>query len=153
VKRQERSGGCSGPRSPPALVHDPPPNPIQNVGNNTTFLLRQDLDAESRQEMRRAASSTAREDDDHQALPRRPPQHRQAGGPIERHEMDVNGAVAEIMESMRARGERNGIMGPPRGSATRDLWISTAIRFAHRPPCSAKPDHERDSGDQPRAAA
>jgi signal transduction histidine kinase len=80
-------------------------HPIQNVGNNTAFLLRDDLDAESREECGRIISremTTIKRflDDLHNIVKPRP---------IEPHPMDVNSAVAEIMESMRIEGERNGV--------------------------------------------
>ena len=102
VKRQERSAMFG--RVAAGLVHDLL-HPIQNVGNNTSFLLRDDLDPEARQECGRIINremTTIKRflDDLHNIVKPRP---------LERFAMDVNGAVAEIMESMRMEGERNGI--------------------------------------------
>ncbi len=102
VKRQERQAMFG--RVAAGLVHDLL-HPIQNVGNNTSFLLRDDLDAEARQECGRIISremTTIKRflDDLHNIVKPRP---------IEPHPMDVNSAVAEIMESMRIEGERHGI--------------------------------------------
>ena len=84
------------------LVHDLL-HPIQNVGNNTSLLLRDDVDAESRQECGRIINremTTIKRflDDLHNIVKPRP---------IERFAMDVNSAVAEVMESMRIEGDRN----------------------------------------------
>jgi two-component system, NtrC family, sensor kinase len=102
VKRQERHAMFG--RVAAGLVHDLL-HPIQNVGNNTSFLLRDDLDPEARQECGRIISremTTIKRflDDLHNIVKPRP---------IEPHPMDVNAAVGEIMESMRIEGERNGI--------------------------------------------
>ena len=102
VKRQERHAMFG--RVAAGLVHDLL-HPIQNVGNNMSFLLRDDLDPESRQECGRIIAremTTIKRflDDLHNIVKPRP---------IEPHPMDVNAAVAEIMESMRIEGERNGI--------------------------------------------
>ena len=45
--------------------------------------------------------------------------------PIERFAMDVNGSVAEIVESMRAEGERNGVTVETQLRG-RGRWSSTA---------------------------
>lgn len=102
VKRQERSAMFG--RVAAGLVHDLL-HPIQNVGNNTSFLLRDDLDPGARQECGRIITremTTIKRflDDLHNIVKPRP---------LERFAMDVNGAVAEVMESMRAEGARNGI--------------------------------------------
>jgi signal transduction histidine kinase len=86
------------------LVHDLS-HPIQNIGNSTRLLLRDDLDAESRtlfsQTIERELQTLKRfmEDLRHVVKPK----------PIERFPVDVNGSVAEIVESMRAEGERHGV--------------------------------------------
>ena len=86
------------------LVHDLS-HPIQNIGNSTRLLLRDDVDAESRDMFRltieRELQTLKRfmEDLRHVVKPK----------PIERFAMDVNGSVAEIVESMRAEGERNAV--------------------------------------------
>ena len=70
--------------------------------------------------------------------------------PIERFAMDVNGSVAEIVESMRAEGERNGVAVEAR-YAPGPLVID-GDRFALGR-VLPQPDHQRDSGDRSRAAA
>ena len=86
------------------LVHDLS-HPIQNIGNSTRLILREDVDAESREMFRRTIerelSTLKRFMDDlrHVVKPK----------PIERFAMDINGSVAEIVESMRGEGDRNGI--------------------------------------------
>ena len=102
VKRQERSAMFG--RVAAGLVHDLL-HPIQNVGNNTSFLLRDDLDPEARQECGRIINremTTIKRflDDLHNIVKPRP---------LERFAMDVNVAVAEVMESMRMEGARNAI--------------------------------------------
>ena len=110
VKRQERQAMFG--RVAAGLVHDLS-HPIQNIGNSTRLLLRDDLDAESRgvfrQTIERELQTLKRFMDDlrHVVKPK----------PIERFPLDVNGSVAEIVESMRAEGERHGITvdAPVRG--------------------------------------
>ena len=102
VKRQERQAMFG--RVAAGLVHDLS-HPIQNIGNSTRLLLREDLDLESRDMFRRTIEreleTLKRFMDDlrHVVKPK----------PIERFAMDINGSVAEIAESMRAEGERNGV--------------------------------------------
>ena len=102
VKRQERQAMFG--RVAAGLVHDLS-HPIQNIGNSTRLLLRDDVDAESKEMFRRTIerelSTLKRFMDDlrHVVKPK----------PIERFAMEVNGSVSEIVESMRAEGERNGI--------------------------------------------
>jgi len=102
VKRQERQAMFG--RVAAGLVHDLS-HPIQNIGNSTRLLLRDDVDAESRELFRRtierelAALKRFMEDLRHVVKPR----------PIERFAMDINGSVAEIVEPMRTEGERNGV--------------------------------------------
>ncbi len=102
VKRQERQAMFG--RVAAGLVHDLS-HPIQNIGNSTRLLLRDDLDVESRDQFRltieRELQTLKRFMDDlrHVVKPK----------PIERFAMDVNGSVAEIVESMRGEGERNGV--------------------------------------------
>jgi len=102
VKRQERQAMFG--RVAAGLVHDLL-HPIQNVGNNARLLMRDDADAEARAESGRIVDrelTTIKRflDDLHNIVKPKP---------IERFAMDVNGAVAEIIESMRTEGERNGI--------------------------------------------
>jgi signal transduction histidine kinase len=102
VKRQERQAMFG--RVAAGLVHDLS-HPIQNIGNSTRLLLRDDVDQESREMFRRtierelATLKRFMEDLRHVVKPK----------PIERLAMDVNGSVAEMVESMRSEGERNGI--------------------------------------------
>jgi len=86
------------------LVHDLS-HPIQNIGNSTRLLQRDDLDVESRgvfqQMIERELQTLKRFMDDlrHVVKPQ----------PIERFPVEVNSSVAEIVDSMRAEGERNGV--------------------------------------------
>jgi len=102
VKRQERQAMFG--RIAAGLVHDLS-HPIQNIGNSTRLLLRDDVDAESRDMFRRTI------DRELQTLKRFMDDLRNVvkPKPIERFAMDVNGSVAEIVESMRAEGERNAV--------------------------------------------
>jgi signal transduction histidine kinase len=102
VKRQERQAMFG--RVAAGLVHDLS-HPIQNIGNSTRLLLRDDVDAESREMFRRTIERELltlkrfMEDLRHVVKPK----------PIERFAMDVNGSVAEIVDSMGGEGERNRI--------------------------------------------
>jgi signal transduction histidine kinase len=103
VKRQERSAMFG--RVAAGLVHDLL-HPIQNVGNNMRLLLRQDLDAEGRQECGRVIDremTTIKRflDDLHSIVKPRP---------LERFAMDVNVAVKEVVDPMRTEGERTGVL-------------------------------------------
>jgi two-component system, NtrC family, sensor kinase len=102
VKRQERQAMFG--RVAAGLVHDLS-HPIQNIGNSTRLLMRDDLDTESRDQFRRTV------DRELQALKRFMDdlRHVVKPKPIERFAMDVNGAVAEIAESMRGEGDRNAV--------------------------------------------
>jgi signal transduction histidine kinase len=102
VKRQERQAMFG--RVVAGLFHDLN-HPIQNIGNNARLLLREDLDAEGRSMsqriIERELGTLKRFMDDvlNIAKPR----------PIERFPLDVNTSVNEIVESMRAEGERTHI--------------------------------------------
>ncbi len=102
VKRQERQAMFG--RVAAGLVHDLS-HPIQNIGNSTRLLLRDDVDPESKETFRRtierelATLKRFMDDLRHVVKPK----------PIERFAMEVNGSVAEIVESMRGEGERNGV--------------------------------------------
>ena len=102
VKRQERQAMFG--RVAAGLVHDLS-HPIQNIGNSTRLLMRDDIDAESRDEFRRTIERELQtlkrfmDDLRHVVKPK----------PIERFAMDINGSVAEVAESMRAEGDRNGV--------------------------------------------
>jgi signal transduction histidine kinase len=99
VKRQERQAMFG--RVVAGLFHDLN-HPIQNIGNNARLLLREDLDSEGRSMsqriIEREIGTLKRFMDDvlNVAKPR----------PIERFPLDVNTSVNEIVESMRAEGER-----------------------------------------------
>ena len=102
VKRQERQAMFG--RVAAGLVHDLS-HPIQNIGNSTRLLMREDLDVESRDQFRRTIDRELQtlkrfmDDLRHVVKPK----------PIERFAMDINGPVSEIAESMLAEGERNGV--------------------------------------------
>jgi len=102
VKKQERQAMFV--RIAAGLFHDLS-HPIQNVGNNAKLLARDDMNADERrgffQTIERELSTIKRFLDDlrNVAKPK----------PIERFAMDINGSLAEIVESMRAEGERHGI--------------------------------------------
>jgi signal transduction histidine kinase len=102
VKRQERQAMFG--RIAAGLFHDLS-HPIQNLGNSARLLARDDLDAESRgtfvRTIDRELATLRRFMDDLRNIAK--------PKPIERFAMDVNTSVAEIVESMRAEGERNGI--------------------------------------------
>jgi two-component system NtrC family sensor kinase len=102
VKRQERQAMFG--RIAAGLVHDLS-HPIQNLGNSTRLLVRDDIDDESRRSLRltieRELDTLKRfmEDLRNVVKPR----------PVERFPLNVNTSVAEIVEPMRAEGERNGV--------------------------------------------
>jgi len=102
VKRKERQAMFG--RVAAGLVHDLA-HPVQNIGNSTRLLLRDDVDVETRDMFRktieRELATLKRFMDDlrHVVKPK----------PIERFAMEVNGSVQEIVDSMRAEGERHGI--------------------------------------------
>jgi signal transduction histidine kinase len=102
IKRQERQAMFG--RIAAGLFHDLS-HPIQNLGNSARLLAREDIDAESRETFQRTiereVSALKRFMDDLRNIAR--------PKPIERFAMDVNAAVAEVVESMRPEGERNGI--------------------------------------------
>jgi len=121
VKRQERQAMFG--RVAAGLVHDLS-HPIQNIGNSTRLLLRDDVDADSRDMFRRtierelATLKRFMDDLRHVVKPK----------PIERFAMDLNGSVAEIVESMRTEGERNGVTVDARIAA--DPLVIDGDRFA-----------------------
>jgi len=102
IKRQERQAMFG--RLAAGLFHDLN-HPIQNIGNNARLLLRSDVDPEWRQDIHRiieqnlAILKRFMDDIRNIAKPK----------PIERFAVDVNGSVAEIVDSMRADGERAGV--------------------------------------------
>ncbi|MBI4487284.1 MAG: sensor histidine kinase, partial [Acidobacteria bacterium] len=102
VKRQAQQAMFG--RMAAGLVHDLS-HPIQNIGNSTRLLLRDDVDAESRTMFRRTIerelATLKRFMDDLRNIVK--------PKPIERFAMDVNSSVAEIVEAMRVEGERSGV--------------------------------------------
>src|SRR5438876_2274871 len=102
IKKKERQAMFG--RVAAGLVHDLS-HPIQNIGNNTRLLLRDDVDAESREMFRKTIQRELEtlkrfmEDLRNLVKPK----------PVERFALDVNGSVAEIIEAMRGDGERHGI--------------------------------------------
>ncbi len=102
VKKQERQAMFG--RIAAGLVHDLS-HPIQNIGNSTRLLLRDDLDAESRDMFRktidRELSTLKRFMDDLRNIVK--------PKPIERFALDMNTSVSEIVDSMKAEGERQGV--------------------------------------------
>ena len=102
VKRQERQAIFG--RIAAGLVHDLS-HPIQNIGNSARLIARDDVDLESRTAFRHTVDQELQtirrflDDLRNIAKPR----------PVERFSMDANGSVAEIVDSMRAEGERHGI--------------------------------------------
>jgi signal transduction histidine kinase len=103
VKKQERQAMFG--RVAAGLVHDLL-HPIQNVGNNTRLLLRDDVDAETRQDcgriIDRELTTIRRFLDDLRNVVK--------PKPVERFAMDINATVTEILESMRPEGDRHGIL-------------------------------------------
>src|SRR6185436_4572768 len=102
VKRQERQAMFG--RIAAGLVHDLS-HPIQNIGNSTRLLLRDDIDPETRDMFRRTIERELQTlkhfmDDLRNIVKPKP---------IERFVMDVNLSVSEIVESMRIEGDRNGV--------------------------------------------
>jgi signal transduction histidine kinase len=99
LKRQERQAMFG--RIAAGLVHDLS-HPIQNIGNSSRLLLREDVDPESREMFRRTIErelSTLKHFMDELRNIVKP-------RPIERFAMDVNSSIVDIIESMRAEGDR-----------------------------------------------
>jgi signal transduction histidine kinase len=103
VKRQERQAMFG--RIAAGLVHDLA-HPIQNLGNSTRLLVRDDIDEESRRSLlgtiERELETLKRFMEDLRNIVR--------PRPVERFPLDVNTSVAEIVDPMRAEGERNGVV-------------------------------------------
>jgi len=102
IKRQERQAMFG--RIAAGLVHDLA-HPVQNIGNSTRLLLRDDVDPESRDMFRRTIErelGTLRHFMDDLRNIVKPK-------PIERFPMEVNGSIADIVDSMRGEGERVGV--------------------------------------------
>ena len=102
VKRQERQAMFG--RLAAGLVHDLS-HPIQNIGNSTRLLMRDDVDADSREmfhrTIERELTTLKRFMDDLRNVVK--------PKPIERFPLEVSASVAEIVESMHAEAERSGI--------------------------------------------
>jgi signal transduction histidine kinase len=102
LKKKERQAVFG--RMAAGLVHDLS-HPVQNIGNSTRLLMRDDVDQETREMFRktieRELATLKRFMDDlrHLVKPK----------PIERFAMDINGSVQEVVETIRAEGERNGV--------------------------------------------
>jgi signal transduction histidine kinase len=102
IKRQERQAMFG--RIAAGLVHDLA-HPVQNIGNSTRLLLRDDVDPESRDMFRRTIErelATLRHFMDDLRNIVKPK-------PIERFPMEVNGSIADIVDTMRAEGDRVGV--------------------------------------------
>jgi signal transduction histidine kinase len=102
IKRQERQAMFG--RIAAGLVHDLS-HPIQNIGNSTRLLLRDDVDQETRDMFRRTIERELQTlkhfmDDLRNIVKPKP---------IERFIMDVNASVSDIVESMRPEGDRTGV--------------------------------------------
>jgi signal transduction histidine kinase len=99
IKRQERQAMFG--RIAAGLVHDLS-HPIQNLGNSSRLLVREELDPESRRSIlatvERELETLKRFMDDLRNVvkPR----------PVERFAMDINASVAEVVDPMRSEGER-----------------------------------------------
>ena len=138
VKRQERQAMFG--RIAAGLVHDLS-HPIQNIGNSTRLLLRDDLDSESRELFHRTIdrelATLKRFMDDLRNIVK--------PKPIERFALDVNVIVSETVDSMRAEGERTGV------TVDAPLRRRTA-HHRRRPFCAgtgaAESDHQRHPGDR-----
>ncbi len=102
VKKQERQAMFG--RVAAGLVHDLS-HPIQNIGNSTRLLLRDDLDPDSRNTFHRTIERELQTlkhfmDDLRNVVKPKP---------IERFPMELNGALAEVVDAMKFEGERNGV--------------------------------------------
>ena len=102
VKRQERQAMFG--RIAAGLVHDLS-HPIQNIGNSTRLLMRDDVDAESREMFQRTIErelmTLKRFMDDLRNVVK--------PKPVERFPLEINASVAEIVESMHVEAERSGV--------------------------------------------
>jgi signal transduction histidine kinase len=102
VKRQERQAMFG--RIAAGLVHDLS-HPIQNIGNSTKLLMRGDIDQESREMFNRTIErelDTLKHFMDDLRNVVKPK-------PIERFAVEINGSVADIVDSTRAEADRSGI--------------------------------------------
>ena len=121
VKRQERQAVIG--RMVAGLVHDLA-HPIQNLGNSSRLIAREDMDAESRQSIRatieRELEILKRFMDDLRNVvkPR----------PVEKFPLDVNASLSEIVEPLRIEGERVGVTLEARYAS--EALVIDADRFA-----------------------
>jgi signal transduction histidine kinase len=102
VKRQERQAMFG--RIAAGLVHDLS-HPIQNIGNSTRLLMRGDVDQESREMFNRTIErelATLKHFMDDLRNVVKPK-------PIERFAVEINGSVADIVDSTRAEADRSGV--------------------------------------------
>jgi signal transduction histidine kinase len=121
VKRQERQAMFG--RIAAGLVHDLS-HPIQNIGNSTRLLMRDDVDAESREMFQRTIErelmTLKRFMDDLRNVIK--------PKPVERFPLEINASVAEIVESMHVEAERSGIALETRYA--QDPLVIAGDRFA-----------------------
>jgi signal transduction histidine kinase len=102
VKHKERQATFG--RVAAGIVHDLS-HPIQNIGNSARLMMRDDVDAESRESFRRTIDRELvtlkrfMEDLRNVVKPK----------PVERFAMDVNGPLTEVVEAMRVEGERHAV--------------------------------------------
>ena len=99
IKRQERQAMFG--RIAAGLVHDLS-HPIQNLGNSSRLLVREELDTESRRSIlatvERELETLKRFMDDLRNVVK--------PKPVERFTMDINTSVAEVVDPMRSEGDR-----------------------------------------------
>jgi signal transduction histidine kinase len=102
IKRQEREATMG--RIASGIVHDVA-HPIHNLGNNSRLLLRPELDHETRLSVRATIEREI------EALKRFMDDLRQVAKPrpVERFLLDVNRSIIEMIDGMRADGERVGV--------------------------------------------
>lgn len=102
LRRQERQATFG--RVAVGLAHDLS-HPIQNIGNSTRLLMREDIEPESRATLHRTIerelTTLKRFLDDLRNLVK--------PKPIERFAMDLNSVVSDTVESMRPEGDRSGV--------------------------------------------
>ncbi len=121
VKRQERQAVIG--RMVAGLVHDLS-HPIQNLGNSSRLIVRDDLDSDSRQSIRatieRELDNLKRFMDDLRNVvkPR----------PVERFPLEVNRSIADIIDGLRLDGERVGVTVQAEYAA--DTLVIEGDRFA-----------------------
>ena len=111
IKKKERQAMFG--RMAAGLVHDLS-HPIQNIGNSSRLLLRDDLDQESRELFRKTVEREL------EALRRFIDDLRNVvkPKPVERFAMDINTTVAEVVDSMRGEGDRHRLAIEARYAAT-----------------------------------